>query len=713
MKRRLAALATACALSAMSQAQADSTFSNIYFLGDSLSDVGVYAGLVYDPTAAGSPTLGAKARWLTGYGPNWTDVLAARFGFTSVANSPIYNAANTSPTGNNYAQGGAQAQSGATHNNPHVGPGGVPTEDIQAQYTNYLAQHGGKIDPRAAYAVWIGGNDLNGAIRAGQASSDPQGTVAQVLSNAATNTLGVVRSLNAQGAAVVIVPNIPDPSRSPTILFAVLDQTLEAAARAQLPGNATQAQVNALKTTIDQTLGLYATVLQTIGSTAITTESDRMAAYQNAINGVAQGLAALQGNPALATGIAAQISTGMNSLKTALTTATAGYNQLVDMGLQGTHGVIRPNISALFSELLANPGKFGITNIASPYCSQEAVICTTPQIAAQSYVFSDDFHPSPATSQMIGRYIADILVSPRFGGAIPEVSLTSARQLEDVLSSRYEANRAIHRAKGTVSAWAAGNYRPDKFNLNNLNGKVKGQLFTVGADYQATDSLMLGIAASHAGGTTDVGTLGTIDNSSTLLAFSANWQSGNVFIDGDLHIGNLSMTSKRNTLTGAKNGDVGGDQRGYRIAAGMDYEAGPVVTGPRLAVNYARAKVNTVAEGGHDSTAQFFKDQSVSSLTGSLGWQVRATFGRLTPYARVDFVKEFKNKDRAVTAGLNSMPGDFTLNLGKPDSNWVDTRLGLSAQISKTVTAWGQIGATSGRKSGNQTTATVGVSASF
>lgn len=723
MNFRIATLATSLALLSIGSTQAANTsFSNIYFFGDSLSDTGAFAGQTFNPTDPTSPTLGAKARWLMGYDANWTDVFAARFGLSSVANNQTNNPANTSATGNNYAQGGAQAQTAVPFQfpNAHLGPGGLPIEDVQAQYADYLAQHGGKIDPNAAYSVWIGGNDLTASVVKAQAVLQTGGTQAaaqtaatQVLTDSATVTAGLARTLNANGAALVIVPNIPDPSRAPTILFSVIDQTLKSAAKQSLGGNPTSAQISAQANVIAQATGIYPTVLGIIGTAPIQTEADRQAAYQRAITAVATAISNLSGGATPVSAIADQMSSGMATLQGTLASATTGLNQLVDMGLQGTHGIVRPNINALFNEVLNNPTRFGITNIASPYCAGDAIQCSGPQINAQNYVFTDDFHPSPKISQLVGQYISDIVASPAFAGAIPEASLTASRQLGDTLTSRYEAIRASHRAVGTVSAWASGNYRPDTLNYAALNGKAKGELYTVGGDYQLSDTLSLGISASHAGGTTSVNSLGNIDNSSTLMAFSANWKSGNVFVDGDLQIGDISMTSRRNTVTGTKNGDVGGTQLGYRIHAGMDYPLGPVTMGPRVGISFAQAKVQTVAEDGVDSTAQFFRDQNVKSLTGSLGWQVNASYGNYSPYARVDYVKEFKNGDRKVTAGLNSMPGDFTVNLGKPDSSWFDARLGVTTAISKTVSAWGQIGATSGRKNGNQSTATVGVSASF
>lgn len=700
MRLRNIAIATAFALNSIAgYASAASPFSQIYFFGDSLSDVGAFANVPYNT----SITLGPNARWITGYAPSWTDYVANYYGLTSVANNPN-NAANTSASGNNYAQGGAQAQTGVFFTNPHNAPtsAGLPINDLAAQVQSYLSNN--TVNPTAAYSVWIGGNDISAALIAERMAP---GSAATVLQNAANVAVGIGQQLQQQGAHVVIMPNIPDVSRAPALLYQTINLALAAALQQQGINPATSAGRTLLAQYQSQLFPLISSI---VSSPQILTEAGRISAYQQAISLVAATLA--QGNTAQQTVLQQQMSTALGQLQSGLAQATTGFNALVDSGIAATHGIVRPNIYQLFQEILANPTAYGFTNIAGSDCL-DAIVCPRAINTAQSYLFSDGLHPSPQAHALLGRYITSILAAPSFASALPETALGNARQLGSALSSRYEANRATSRETGNVNAYVSGTWRPDNYSYAGVSGKVKGELYTVGVDIQATPTLTLGVAAGYSGGSTNVNNLGFIDNGSTLVAATGSWNDQGIWIDADVNVGDIRMTSNRQAIGRTLTAQVAGNQWGARTAGGYEFNAGPVKTGPTLGLDYARVKIKTVTEAGNDSTTMLFGPQTVSSLLGRVGWQVKGLFANTTPYAQVNWVHEFKQQNRYVTAGLTTMPGDFTLNLGQGDSSWAEWKLGISANLTKVVTAFGQVSTTSGRSSGNQTAATVGIAAKF
>ncbi|WP_081284707.1 autotransporter outer membrane beta-barrel domain-containing protein [Chromobacterium subtsugae] len=707
MRSRLTALALATALALPAAANA---YSNIYYFGDSLSDVGAFGG------QSGLP---AGARWTTGYGPNWTNVLSGHFGLQSVANNPLN--ATTSSSGNNYAQGGAVAQtyqaitqypntSGSSGSVEQYGPGGtLLIQELPQQTAAYLASTGGKADPNAVYSVWIGGNDVIAALGTASSTSGQQ-----LLGASAQYTAASVQALVKAGAKNVIVPNLPNMGAAPLAIYASLT-AVQQTVNAQVPGLVTTTAVNNAWVAAWQVISA-----QNVGP------SNSAAVIQAALTAANTSLSTATGGAVPAGSVATAYNgngTAANpGVQPSLQQLAAGYNQLTDMTLSGAgvqHNIVRPNISLLFQEILANPGQYGFTNTIGSACATSAIQCAANTLPGQSYVFTDQLHPTPAAQQIIGDYVYGLLQAPYYAAALPDSALNNARQLGGALDSRYQAIRSQKRAVGTVSAFVDGAFNDDKIGYNNLAAKPKGQLYTLGLDYQASPALSIGVAMSRQQGKTDIsstGTPGSVDDRTTLMSGLVSYNQDKFWIDGDVHIGSGDLDTSRAVTLGPTQVQINGSTRqtqyGLRIGGGYRLQYGNFTTGPVAGLDYAHVKVAGFAEQG-GSSSMAFGGQNASSLVGRVGWQLDADVGKFSPYAKVSFAHEFQQDDRNITAGLTSTLGDWTTNIGKADANWMEWTAGVSANFSKTVTAYGQFSVTSGRSGGNQTGGNLGVAVSF
>ncbi|NHQ83711.1 autotransporter domain-containing protein [Chromobacterium vaccinii] len=707
MRNRLTTLALATAMALPAAAHA---YSNFYFFGDSLSDVGAFGG------QSGLPS---GARWTTGYGPNWTNILTGHYGLSSVANNPLNSS--TSRSGNNYAQGGAVAQtyqsitqfpgtSGSSGSVEQYGPGGsLAIQELPQQVQYYLSQTGGKADPNAVYSVWIGGNDVIAAVGTASGTS---GT--QLIGTSAQYAAAQVQALQQAGAKTIIVPNLPNMAAAPLAVYMSLV--------------AVQQQINKLAgvtvvtdTQVNTAWVVAWSVLGSQGSSSATSAALVQAALTAANTSLtAQNAAVPSGSVVTAyNGDGTATNPGISP---SLQQLSAGYNQLLDMSLQNSglqHNIVRPNIATLFQEILANPTRYGFTSVVGSDCYTSAIQCTS-SLSSQNNVFSDQLHPTPAANKIIGDYVYGLLQAPYFAAAIPESSLNNARQLGGALDARYQAIRSQKRAVGTVSAFADGAFSVDKASYGGLSAKPKGQLYTVGLDFQATPALSVGMAMSRQQGKTDVdsvGTPGSLNDRTTLMSGFASYNQDKFWMDGDLHIGSGDLDTHRNVTLGPTTVGIDGKTRatqfGLRAAGGYRMQYRGVTTGPVAGLDYAYAKIAGFAEQGGNSSSMNFSSQNVSSLVGRVGWQLDAEVGRFSPYAKVSFAHEFKQNDRNVTAGLATTVGDWTTNLGKPDANWMEWTAGVSANFNKTITAFGQLTATSGKNGGNQTGGNIGVAMSF
>lgn len=179
MKKTCLALAL-LALHTGTQAQ---TFSNTYFIGDSLSDSGQFG-----------------SRFTTNPGQVWSQVLAQKLGT---------GADPSSQGGSNYAVGGARvAVDELLDPTSAPGPTNPPLPAMTTQTAQLLAAHNGRLDGQALYSVWGGANDLFAVVQ------DPL-NMSQIVADSVGNQAALINTLSQAGARYILVPNIPDLGMTP------------------------------------------------------------------------------------------------------------------------------------------------------------------------------------------------------------------------------------------------------------------------------------------------------------------------------------------------------------------------------------------------------------------------------------------------------------------------------------------------------------------
>ncbi|RQW23926.1 autotransporter domain-containing protein [Rhodobacteraceae bacterium CH30] len=749
---------TACAVTlalSLGAAQAGA-INGIWFFGDSLTDGGAYTGI--GPLPAGS-------RWTTDNAPNHADVLAAALGLKSSATNALtgYN-----PSGNNYAQGGAQSSEIA---NP--GPGGIEIRDVPTQLKDYLSRTDGKANPNALYFVWSGGNDVPvaAAIGAAQGSTAAQASIADSAASLATQ-LG---TLKAAGAKLMMAPNLPAFGNTPAALLAVLQtatgyrsdipesqqdakvvgfyKQLEATAKQGLSASATP-NATAQKAVTDTVLAQLAPALAKAGiakealplitqqvTLAITAQVKAnpllAGAPQNLID--AEVAKALTANlaPAVQTQLDAitasklpeataaaqqQLAAGYATAQTQLNQLTQLFNMSVDTGIaQSGANVIRPDVAGLFAAALANPKAFGVDNVTGSQCTGSSLTCTSSNPKARdaapalSYLFADDRHPSPLTHQIVGDYFASIVQAPALADALGQVPLSARRIVRETLSAHARALDAAPRAVGTVGALASAGFGRD----NIAEGEIKPEaIATLGFDYQATPALALGVAFSGGKVKSDIGSVGSYDGDYRSLSALANFRQGPLWLDGDVFLGNTDIDTKRNIKLGpvyqaTQTGSTRAIQMGLALEGGYRMQLGVVNTGPQVGLRYEHIKVGALIEDKLDFSAMRFGEQKIKSLVGSLGWGIEAPLGRATPYASISYSHEFKGDARDIEAGLLTTSGNFVTQSLALAKNWTDLSAGVSVALAKNITGFVQINGTAGRDDGNAWGGNLGLNMNF
>ena len=673
---------------------AGASYSNIYFFGDSLTDTGAFGGQAIPNGSGGFVILPSDARWTTNNAANHANILAGKLGLSV---SPSNAASSLGTSGNNFAQGGAQSvtyASGATLPNSSstqtAGPGGLDIRDLPQQVQDYLSANGGKANPNAVYFVWSGGNDIPTAGGAGNNAA----TVATAAANSLATQVGV---LNNAGAKLIIAPNLPAFGNTPAAMYAVIDgATTDEGTR------------NTLK-------GIVAGVLR---SEATPTTASQEALANKALAALAAALSSGATSGPVFTATLQQVTNGYNTSKTGLNSLSSLYNTTADGAIAASGAnVVRANVNALFAEALANPALYGIDNVTGPACgTTSSLVCTSANVSGTlSYLFADDRHPTPTVHALLGNYFASLLQAPYFAEALANVPAAASSRLGSTLDARARALDHEQRGVGTVGAFSS--VSGGKQDVGRNGEQAKGELLTVGVDYQFTPSLSVGVAFTQGRLDTSVGSLGSYDSQHSLMSASANYRSGALWLDGDATLGVADIDTRRLADLGSvqrqETGSSRANHNSLRLTAGYRMQQGMLRTGPFAGIAMQRGQVAAFSEQGNQSTSMRFGKQVLDSTILQAGWELQATLGQVTPYLMLSLKQEQNDEARTLHSGVYGTQGEFTVSGSQPDSSWAEWQTGATVSLGKGMHGFIQANGSSGHKGGNGTRYNLGLAASF
>ncbi|MEO6897601.1 MAG: SGNH/GDSL hydrolase family protein [Caldimonas sp.] len=356
-----AALAAAVLLVACGGGDDKIQFTSVVSFGDSLSDAGTYnVGTI---AALGGGKFTVNGAGATSY--TWTEDLAvavkappqcaARTGLLpnqpGVTGAPVTDIAGCY----NYAQGSSRVTSEGS------GPNGVALQaygqmnlgfmanSLMEQMNRHLAKVGGAYSGFELVTVNSGGNDsfmqLNGVASAagGGAAAVGAGTIAG-WPQSVLNTVG------AGGAAAT---------------------NAAASAAVTAMGQAGLELAGYIKTLI-VAKGARFVLVRNLGNINVTP-------YGVTLDAGTQGL---------------------------ITNMTRAFNSQLSAGLSGTAGVVILDDYTLSNDVVANPVKYGFTNVTATACANNAfggssIVCNSTNVVAGStqYAFADSVHPTPYSHQ--------------------------------------------------------------------------------------------------------------------------------------------------------------------------------------------------------------------------------------------------------------------------------------------------------------------------
>ncbi|WP_185983340.1 autotransporter domain-containing protein [Aureimonas mangrovi] len=313
----------------------------------------------------------------------------------------------------------------------------------------------------------------------------------------------------------------------------------------------------------------------------------------------------------LTAALASNATTGFN---TALATGTA--NVAAANGGTSVHFV---DVQPLFSEIFADPGRFGFTNVTQG-CVLVPSCATAPASAQNSYLYFDTVHPTTRGHELFAGLVTDHLTAgARAGDAVSlsEVALADRLAGESAVRERARkllaATNAIAQGADVIEASApmpsygsayvsleGAAFDRDASSLTSGYEYRAGTL-RVGADYRVSDRLLLGGAVSASQGEVDESAL-TYDTQSFSADLYATGVYGPAFVTLSGGVAHFDFDDFRRQTAIPEITNRGGDTNGFAASVGVEagyaFALGALTATPTLGLSYVHFDVDGFAEDG-------------------------------------------------------------------------------------------------------------------
>jgi outer membrane lipase/esterase len=455
------------------------------------------------------------------------------------------------------------------------------------------------------------------------------------------------------------------------------------------------------------------------------------------------------GAPAAATASAAFATAGLNALvgagaqnisflagNTAILPEVAGdpaaqairnaYSTTFNTAMQGTLSGYAANgvmvhyldLSLVGAQITANPAAYGITNLVCP-----AFPDPTCLISSKGYLFYGDLlHLTSDGFAIVGKYIATQLEAPLVLQGASDMAMDVAHEFGRTLTARMDTGSP--RDGDTLDGFkffvvGDGYSRDLNSGPRNEAYRSSGVGATAGAEY-GFGSGVAGLAVNYTKPKINFGN-DNADNKghSIQLGGYAGIGIAGGFVQGYAGYGWDKHDIDR---TGVVQ-DMNADPKGHHFIAGAKggylMPLGSVRVGPVIALDYAKAKVDSYTENGDPALTLNVDSLSYKSMRGSLGLEVRGDFAgggvQLRPFAAAVVEKDFTGDARTIHFAQTAAPtivNSFALEDTSKKAYGRFT-VGFSAAIFSTVSLNVDGSTTIGKDQGDETSANVGVRVGF
>ena len=187
-----------------------------------------------------------------------------------------------------------------------------------------------------------------------------------------------------------------------------------------------------------------------------------------------------------------------------------------------------------------------------------------------------------------------------------------------------------------------------------------------------------------------------LEGDTSVGSLYGTWGQGGFHAGGGLHLGWTGLDIERSTTLGP----AASTERGSTVArqVGLDLilgwtmgETGGTRHGPELGLSWLDQEVRSYRERGASPNAMNFSEFERNSLVARASYRITFEAGSgvlgIRPYAAVAYETELDGDPVAVTAGSNTMAGQFTAEGFVPPESWLSVDLGVSMSFGAKASA--------------------------
>ncbi len=345
------------------------------------------------------------------------------------------------------------------------------------------------------------------------------------------------------------------------------------------------------------------------------------------------------------------------------------YNSTLNEGIATLGvGILPVNTYALLNQVIADPARYGFSNVTDRACTTASSIdCTTATLvvpdAGTSYLFADGVHPTTAAHAMLAQVVMSELQAPQQISLLPEAPLAAA--------NAYDSSLDMQMAKDSLGegtrAFVNIGYAQQRFDATPSSPALSSNNtnITLGYDWKTSDNLSAGAAFGFGHDTAHLHGGGGYRMSDYSALGFVTYHAGGGYVSGYGHLGRSNFSDiERSFQVGAARvsefGDTDSSHYGVGVNGGWWFSLDHIKTGPFAGLDWQDITVDSYHERGSDATAMWFGRQHRQALVGRLGWRLQGHWQVanlvMTPYAELAWNRDSKaDTTRLVTTGLNTM----------------------------------------------------------
>jgi outer membrane lipase/esterase len=391
---------------------------------------------------------------------------------------------------------------------------------------------------------------------------------------------------------------------------------------------------------------------------------------------------------------------------------TVVYNSALNTGLaQLGDGIIAINTFGLISEIRANPGLYGFTNITGQACGvgSSSVACgpagsglpfTYAPGANDTFLFADGVHPTGAAHRILASVVLSTIAAPIQASYAGEGGLQAAadhgRAVNDELMSDFQLNREVGSVRGFATVNIGQHDFDDNAGTNILGGEADVLSLTLGANHRYSENAYWGVGITLGKHDNDVASA-NLDSNAVIGSIGGAMRFGGGYVSGSVSGGSTSVDVTRYIEMGPtvreESGSTNASQYGAELGLGWLFgSAEGLQHGPFVGASWIKQTVDGYAEDSGSATSMNFSEFDRDSFVTRVGYQLMGNMSNndvgIRPFARVAFNEESEDDQIQVNAGSNSMPGRFTIGGFTPSKDWISADLGVQFMVGDSTTAY-------------------------